>query len=138
MLLKLERTYNKCQTDGILSIDGKRFCRTIEPPQTPTRNHPKGCIPEGWYRIDATYSPHFKRILPLLRMVPGFTGIRIHAGLSVDNTQGCICVGYRATEERLTQLLTKVQNQHEEIYIHIYDAHHDDYDGLPYNGPEPE
>ncbi len=149
MLLKLIRTYNADQTEGKLLIDGTFFCYTIEPPVGPRtgpiicptankvsgpvsysgaqRNDPAAkrsgrsacCIPEGWYRIDITYSPRFQRLMPLLRMVPGFEGIRIHAGLSVQNTQGCICVGLRETEEQLTQLLMQAQDKHEEIYIHI-------------------
>ena len=120
------------QTLGNLLIDGKAFCSTIEPPRGwasgPLTPHPspltgnKGCIPMGWYKIRVTYSPKFKRNLPLLHMVPGFEGIRIHAGLSVKNTSGCICVGVRANEDKLTELLTKVQARHEEIYIRITDS----------------
>ncbi len=140
MLLTIIRTYNTEQTDGRLYIDGKLFCSTIEPPRgfrsTPPANPVEKtaylasvskaeqkqpcCIPEGWYRVEVTHSPRFERPMPLLQMVPGFSGIRIHAGLSVRNTTGCICVGYRDTEERLTKLLTKIQNRHEEIYIAIH------------------
>ena len=94
---------------------------TIEPPETPNDTHPKGCIPKGWYKVEVTFSPRFKRRLPLLRIVPGFEGIRIHAGLSVKNTTGCICIGRRETEDKITELLTKTQNNHEENYIHILD-----------------
>lgn len=85
-------------------------------------SHPKGCIPKGWYRVRVTYSPKFKRQMPLLYLVPGFEGIRIHAGLSVKNTQGCICVGERWKEDKLTEMLIKTQNKNEEIYIHITDT----------------
>lgn len=58
--------------------------------------HPKGAIPEGWYKIQVTHSPKFGRLLPLLYYVPGFEGIRIHAGNNRNHTSGCILVGERA------------------------------------------
>ncbi len=127
MLLTVIRDeINKDYTGGVLLVDGKEFSRTIEPPVKGNKTHPKGAIPKGWYRVEMTYSPKFKRILPLLRQVPGFEGIRIHAGLKVENTQGCICVGERWKEDHLTKLLTEAQNRREEIYICVTDKDHVD------------
>ena len=51
-------------------------------------------IPEGRYPIVITFSPTFKKWLPLLVNVPMFSGIRIHAGNdAVNDSQGCILVG---------------------------------------------
>ena len=141
MLLTLIRTtLTPAETLGTLLIDGKPFCDTLEPPVVPNARHPKGAIAEGWYKIQVTQSPHFGRLLPLLYYVPGFEGIRIHAGNNRDHTEGCILVGElgtrssslansiptlyssRRTEAALVQQLLKAQHQHEEIYIEITDT----------------
>lgn len=51
------------------------------------------CIPPGEYGIALTLSARFKTELPLVQDVPGFTGIRLHAGNVVEDTDGCILVG---------------------------------------------
>ena len=94
MLLSLIRTNaTPSETTGILLIGGKPFCGTLEPPTVPNADHPKGAIPLGWYKLTLTKSPHFGRVLPILNYVPGFEGIRIHAGNTVKDTAGCILVG---------------------------------------------
>ena len=50
-------------------------------------------IPNGSYECVYTYSNRFKKMLPLLKDVPGFDGIRIHSGNSAKDTEGCILVG---------------------------------------------
>ena len=54
-------------------------------------------IPEGRYAVVITYSPKFKAWLPVLLGGHDFNhlfkGIRIHAGNTAKDTQGCILVG---------------------------------------------
>lgn len=45
-------------------------------------------IPRGSYECVYTYSNRFKKMLPLLKDVPGFDGIRIHSGNSAKDTEG--------------------------------------------------
>ena len=88
-------------TIGSLSIDGEFFCYTLEDkvrevPGQPVKSWKKQnttAIPRGTYKVIITYSDAFKRDLPLLLNVEGFTGIRIHSGNASYHTEGCILVG---------------------------------------------
>lgn len=53
----------------------------------------KTAIPKGRYRILITHSTRFKRMLPVLINVPGYSGIRIHPGNRHHNTEGCLLPG---------------------------------------------
>ena len=90
-------------TIGRLSVEGGTpFCDTLEPTW---RDYEHGAykikgrsaIPEGRYAVVISYSPKFKQWLPILLGGPEFnkkwSGIRIHAGNSVKDTEGCILVG---------------------------------------------
>jgi hypothetical protein len=140
MLLTLIRdTFTPSETLGKLYIDRKYFCDTIEPPVVPNTLHPKGCIPVGWYELQITRSPRFGRLLPILCYVPGFAGIRIHAGNNRDHTEGCILVGKlydrrngaeceptlcrsRKTEQNLVEQIIKARDNNEPMYIDITDS----------------
>jgi len=131
MIISLIRDkFTPAETLGKLYIDHDFCCDTLEPPVTPNVQHPKGCIPQGWYNVSVTNSPHFGRPLPILHMVPGFEGIRIHAGNTKDHTSGCILVGARSqqlsmlhasgkAEQNLVKQLLKAQKNHEQIFIEI-------------------
>ena len=102
MELTLQRTVkHNDYTLGILSIDGKTFCNTLEPTWRDIGPYGKEikipgrtAIPEGRYPLFITRSPKFGgEWLPLLLHVRGFEGIRIHAGNTVEDTEGCILVG---------------------------------------------
>ncbi|HJD94705.1 MAG TPA: DUF5675 family protein [Bacteroides togonis] len=103
MELTLTRTEKtKDYTMGHLEIDGEHFCDTLEPtwrdlgPGRPGHKIAgRTAIPDGRYPVAVTWSPKFKKWLPLLLHVPQFEGIRIHAGNTPDDTEGCILVGLR-------------------------------------------
>ena len=111
MELILERiAKRKAYTIGRLSIrqqvddeylpgyEDHYFCDTLEPTW---RDYEHGAykvkgrsaIPEGRYAVVISYSPKFKQWLPILLGVPKFEGIRIHAGNTAKDTEGCILVG---------------------------------------------
>lgn len=51
------------------------------------------CIPYGTYQVIWSYSNRFKRFMPELLNVKGFDGIRIHAGNTISDTDGCLVIG---------------------------------------------
>lgn len=82
---------------GVMYVNGKKFCDTLEDPPRETKVPAKTGIPVGRYEISMTYSNRFKKVMPLVVNVPGFSGIRIHGGRNENDTEGCILVGYRAS-----------------------------------------
>lgn len=131
MEIKVERAYKgKTYTIGHMYIDGEYFCDTLEDTdrllsdemtvsEIKTKKvYGKTAIPTGSYKTEITYSPKFKKKLPLLYNVKGFDGIRIHNGNDESHTLGCILVGENKVKGKvinsnvtLTKLLNKLKNQ---------------------------
>lgn len=109
-LLVLREPTVEGTTFGSLYIDGHRFCDTLEDavreiPGVPVEQwkiRGETAIPAGTYRVVLSLSNRFKRILPEVLGVPGFTGIRIHAGNAVDDTDGCLLVGSARSNRGIT------------------------------------
>ena len=70
---------------GKLYVNERFQCYTLDPL----------ILRAGTYRLEMTYSPKFKRELPLITgaMIGPERGFRIHAGNSLKDSQGCILVG---------------------------------------------
>ena len=75
-------------------------------------------IPVGTYSVLVTFSPRFKRMLPLIGNVPGRSGIRIHRGTKSEHSKGCILVS-AANEQQLTAEWLALQASNEPIKIII-------------------
>ena len=91
-------------TIGKLYIDDVYFCDTLEDTVRDTNKNGKfdngeqkikgkTAIPYGTYEIKWTYSPRFKKYTPQLMNVPSFEGIRVHAGNTSADTEGCLILG---------------------------------------------
>jgi len=146
----LERKWKKPNyTIGILSIDGKRFCETLEDADRGLRDSMSigqikslkkphiTAIPTGVYEVNLnTISPKFgsrsfykevcKGKVPRLLNVKGFDGILIHAGNKAEDTDGCILVGQNKvvgqvinSQATFRELYKKLSNSKGKITIKI-------------------
>ena len=110
------------------------FCDTLEPTWRDYAHggHKiKGCsaIPEGRYAVVISYSPKFEAWLPILLGVPNFSGIRIHAGNTSNDTEGCILVGQNLKKgmvlnsniwlKRLKDKIVEAKDKGEAVWITI-------------------
>jgi len=94
MHIKLVRKMGNSQfTEGRMYINGEFECFTVEDAIRAVKIQNKTAIPKGTYNVIMTMSTRFKKMMPLLENVPNFTGVRIHAGNSSKDTEGCIIVG---------------------------------------------
>lgn len=143
MKIDLHRKWRKKgYSIGILSINGKRICETLEDEDRGLRSElsvytlnqlkVKGetAIPIGTYQVVVTYSPRFKKMLPLLLHVPAYEGVRIHSGNYAKDTEGCILCG-RNTEpgavtnsrywtNKVISMIEEACNRKEEVTITIH------------------
>lgn len=124
-------------TLGKLYIDGNLQCLTLEDEvrEVPGVSVvewkiPKvTAIPRGRYKLIFSTSKRFKKYMPELINVPGFTGVRIHSGNTSEDTEGCLLVGTthtageilgsRAAYNLLIPFLSSAFCSGEEIYLTI-------------------
>ena len=128
MQIELHRKYRKNgYTIGLLYINGQFVCNTLEDTDrgltsamsvndiAAVKVKGKTAIPTGSYPVIMSYSPRFKKQMPLICGVKGFEGIRIHSGNSAEDTEGCILCGKNTEVGRITS--SKVWT--EKVYEYI-------------------
>lgn len=106
MNLLIKRVSKKdSHTIGKLYIDSQYFCDTLEDkdrglysymnPGEISRIKIKNetAIPYGKYKVRISFSNRFKKDLPEILNVPGYTGVRIHSGNTAKDSSGCILLG---------------------------------------------
>ena len=118
--------------------EDRYFCDTLEPTWRDYANGAykvkgRSAIPEGRYAVVISWSPKFKAWLPILLGGPEFNrkwqGIRIHAGNTSEDTEGCILVGKnklvgqvvdsRIWLHRLKQKIVEAKDKGEAVWITI-------------------
>ena len=125
MKIKLVRiAFKDTYTIGKLYVDGVYFCDTIEDKDRGLddsmtvreilNKKVKGetAIPTGHYNIEITYSPKYKRMMPLLIGVKGYSGIRIHSGNTSKDTEGCLLVG----KNTKVGMVTESRNTYQRLF----------------------
>ena len=101
--IKINRIFhNDKYTVGKLFINGIYKCDTIEDVEREVKIMHETCIPKGHYDVIVNMSNRFNRLLPLIKDVPEFDGIRIHNGVDQDSSSGCIIVGENKEKGKLT------------------------------------
>lgn len=133
-LLVLREPSSATTTLGCLFVDGRWQSFTCEDVLREVAGTPVGtwkvpgatAIPAGRYECVLSHSQRFQRVLPEVRGVPGFSGIRIHAGNTHHDTEGCLLVGMERGMEQvyrsrmaLDDLIRKMGTAKEPIWLTI-------------------
>ena len=102
-LTLVRRWFSPNKTIGKLLIDGVFRYYVLEDLVRPdgVKVYGKTAIPYGQYKVSLSQSPKLGRELPLIENVPGFSGIRIHAGIDESWTEGCVLISRKLTGGKL-------------------------------------
>lgn len=116
MEINVKRIFTcKDYTIGRLFVDGAYYCDVLEDcdrglDQGMTdeeirrlKVYGKTAIPTGTYRVVLTYSNRFRKVLPEILNVKGYSGVRIHTGNTPEDTLGCILVGKNTKKGMVTE-----------------------------------
>ena len=122
-------------TNGLLFIDGKFECYTLEDERRDSKVRGETRIPEGEYDIKlrkeggfhAKYSKRFSDIHDgMLHIVdvPGFEYILIHAGNTDEHTAGCLLVGDSQENNNLVKdgFIGKSTQAYKRVYKKVIEA----------------
>lgn len=114
-------------TLGSLYVDDVRLMDTLEDQLRERAGQPveawkvksKTAIPAGRYRVRLTMSARFGKTLPLIDSVPGFSGIRIHAGNVHADTEGCLLVGLDRSEFGAAPAVYRSREAMNRLMLHL-------------------
>lgn len=119
--------YTNESTIGEMYIDGVFFCYTLEDYcrdlnrdgklTGPAEQKVYGitCIPAGRYPLTIDLSTRFKRLMPHINNVTGFSGIRIHNGNTSKDTDGCVLLG----NTRLTNFVGHSVDTFDKFFVRL-------------------
>jgi len=136
---KLLRIPEKELTTGFLFFHDKHLCDTLEDivrdrnadgdldDEDEGKVYGETDIPYGTYELKATWSPKFKKIMTLICDVPSFTGVRIHWGATIKQSEGCLLVGLQDGDrlintgmtDKITTIVQELEARGEKVYLEI-------------------
>ena len=119
--IQLQRTRRKGKAVvGFMTIPFSRFpVKDDEQDVTvATLENADYIIPAGTYHLVRTYSPKFKKQLPLLEDVPDREGIRIHRGSIPEHSKGCILVDMQGAA-LLDIVFNRINNYYEDEKVSL-------------------
>ena len=105
---------------GVMTLPSRR--ETLE---YPTLENADFLIPAGTYPLKLTWSPRFKKAMPLIDGVPDREGIRIHMGTKPEHSEGCVLVSYIALEntkiliQGVNKFNNEIENENEREQLNI-------------------
>lgn len=135
MILELIRDGDQPHNFGKFFVDGKYLAETLEDKdqyleiEGTTKVPGESAIPRGRYQVTLSVSRRFKKIMPEVHDVPGFSGIRIHGGNTEANTEGCPLLGAVRTKDgiaqcagvnqRLINILQAAEQRGEDVWLEV-------------------
>ena len=114
-------------TIGKMYIDGVFFCNTLEDTDrglmqgmsvgeiARIKVAGRTAIPVGDYKIILQWSPRFRKVLPTILNVKGYSGVRMHAGNTSKNTDGCPLFG-DADEDNIRDWVSNSRKRFNEFF----------------------
>lgn len=103
---------------GLLSFEMRNREYALETFSMPSLENADYLIPAGTYPVERTWSPRFKKFLPLIENVPDRDGIRIHRGTIPEHSKGCILLDM-AGMSNIRILFNQLENEEENAQIEI-------------------
>lgn len=136
MKLKVVREFkNDVCTIGSLFINDVFFCYTLEDKDRGLKQSDTllfiqakkifglTAIPSGFYKLTVNQSPKFKRMLPRILDIKGFSGVLLHRGNSANDSLGCILLGYKKGENSIFESTKAETDLVNRLLLHNNEVH---------------